>query len=236
MGSAVLPGDPPVEVTMRRSARARRLSLRVSTLDGKVTLSVPHGVDEAEAMAFAEEKADWIREHLAQRELPIAVGIGKSIRFRGEMVPIVSAPVRTAEFSDGAIRVPPSEVMAAARVEAFFKITAQQEVSEASLRHAAKINCKVRKITVRDTRSRWGSCSAYGNLMFSWRLIMAPPEVLDYVAAHEVAHLAEMNHAPEFWDLVEKLVPGCEASKLWLRRNGAELHRYRFDDVSAAGL
>ncbi|MGR3434759.1 MAG: M48 family metallopeptidase, partial [Shimia sp.] len=83
---------------------------------------------------------------------------------------------------------------------------------------------------LRDTRSRWGSCSAAGGLNYSWRLVMAPPEVLDYVAAHEVAHLAQMNHSPRFWAEVAGLMPGYEAPRGWLRRHGADLHRYRFGD------
>jgi predicted metal-dependent hydrolase len=85
------------------------------------------------------------------------------------------------------------------------------------------------RLSLRDTRSRWGSCSSRGGLSYSWRLILAPPDVLDYVAAHEVAHLAEMNHSPAFWALVARLCPGYQAPRGWLRREGAGLHRYRFD-------
>ena len=85
---------------------------------------------------------------------------------------------------------------------------------------------RFRKLNVRDQKSRWGSCSSNGSLSFSWRLIMAPPHVLDYVAAHEVAHLREMNHGPRFWALVAKTMPQCDESKRWLRTFGNELHRY----------
>ncbi|RMD90830.1 MAG: M48 family peptidase, partial [Alphaproteobacteria bacterium] len=106
---------------------------------------------------------------------------------------------------------------------------AREALAAACDRHAARLGRRYGRLSLRDTRSRWGSCSAEGNLNFSWRLVMAPPEVLDYVAAHEVAHLAEMNHSPAFWALVERLFPAHEAPRRWLRENGASLHRYRFD-------
>jgi len=95
--------------------------------------------------------------------------------------------------------------------------------------HAPKVGRKVRSLTLRDTRSRWGSCSADGALSFSWRIVMAPPFVLDYLAAHEVAHLREMNHGPEFWTLCAKLCPRVEEAKRWLKRNGTMLHALDFD-------
>ncbi|HHL21369.1 MAG TPA: M48 family peptidase, partial [Aliiroseovarius sp.] len=115
-----------------------------------------------------------------------------------------------------------------ARVAALFKQEARARLSAATARHGAALGRAPAALTLRDTRSRWGSCSAEGRLMFSWRLVMAPPEVLDYVAAHEVAHLAEMNHSRAFWDQVERLMPGYQPHRLWLRKNGALLHAYQF--------
>ncbi len=94
--------------------------------------------------------------------------------------------------------------------------------------HAARLGRGYRSLTLRDTRSRWGSCSAAGGLMFSWRLILAPPEILDYVAAHEVAHLAEMNHSPAFWRVVAGLCPDYARHRAWLRKHGQTLHAYDF--------
>jgi predicted metal-dependent hydrolase len=91
---------------------------------------------------------------------------------------------------------------------------------------AAKVNRRINRITVRDTKSRWGSCSATANLSFSWRLILAPKSVFHYVVAHEVAHLVEMNHGPRFWRLVDQLAPNSERQRIWLKRNRTRLLRY----------
>ena len=99
---------------------------------------------------------------------------------------------------------------------------------QASDHYAAKIGRRVTRVTLRDTRSRWGSCTAEGALMYSWRLVMAPPEVLRYVAAHEVAHLVEMNHSHRFWAVVEGLYPDWQAQRAWLHRHGGALHSLRF--------
>ncbi len=230
MGRAVLAGNPPVEITLRRSARARRISLRVSALDGRVTLSLPSRMDAAEALAFAEEKSDWIRRHLARREDPQDVSIGGMLMFRGAELPVVAGRGHRAVQRDGAIVVPGAPGMAAARLKAFLVAEARAALTAASRRHAAELGRDFGRITLRDTRSRWGSCSSRGDLMFSWRLVMAPPEVLDYVAAHEVAHLCEMNHSPAFWALVDGLCPDYALPRRWLRDNGQLLHRYRFGD------
>ena len=113
-------------------------------------------------------------------------------------------------------------------IEAFLKALARDRLLAASKRYATRLERSFARLTLRDTRSRWGSCSATGNLMYSWRLILAPPDVLDYVAAHEVAHLAHMDHSPAFWGTVEALCPGYAEPRAWLRREGAGLHRYRF--------
>ena len=116
------------------------------------------------------------------------------------------------------------------RLAAYLRALARDRLAAASDRHAAALRRPYRKITLRDTRSRWGSCTAQGDLMYSWRLVMAPPEVLDYVAAHEVAHLAQMNHSPAFWAVVERLYGDWRPARRWLQVEGASLHRYRFGD------
>src|SRR5690606_4279045 len=113
---------------------------------------------------------------------------------------------------------------------AFLKTVARDRLATASDRYAVALGRPYGRLTLRDTRSRWGSCSAAGDLMYSWRLVMAPAEVLDYVAAHEVAHLAEMNHSPAFWDVVARLCPDYRRHRTWLRANGGALHRVRFTD------
>lgn len=230
MGQVTLPGNPPVEITLRRNARARRISLRVSALDGRVTLSMPQRIRTDEALAFAEEKADWIRGHLAGRQAEIRPAIGGTIDFEGQALPLVAGGRRAARMVGGAIEVAGPDHMVPARLKAFLKLAARRRLQDASARYAAALARTHGRITLRDTRSRWGSCTANGDLMYSWRLIMAPPEVLDYVAAHEVSHLVELNHSPAYWRVVEGICPGYAAARAWLRRNGHGLHRFRFDD------
>lgn len=230
MGQATLPGNPPVEITLRRSARARRVSLRVSALDGRVTLSLPKRMPLPVALAFAEEKADWIRGHLARRQDAVVPRIGGTVLYEGAEVPIVGGRARKATLRGGELVVPGAADMVPARVCAFLKLAAKTRLQDASRQYASHLGVGFSGITLRDTRSRWGSCSSSGGLSFSWRLIMAPPAVLDYVAAHEVAHLVEMNHSPAYWAVVGRIFPDYAAPRAWLRENGALLHRYRFGD------
>ncbi len=115
------------------------------------------------------------------------------------------------------------------RIAAFLKKEARADLKRLAATHAATIRAPIRSISMKDTRSRWGSCSSEGNLSFSWRIVMAPPSVIDYLAAHEVAHLKEMNHGPRFWALCKKLCPGMEEAKSWLKRHGSQLHAIDFD-------
>ncbi|MGP1358450.1 MAG: M48 family metallopeptidase [Roseicyclus sp.] len=224
----VLPGDPPVEVILRRNRRAKRFSLRVSRSDGRVSLSLPAWAPEKEALAFLEERADWVRHHLDSAPVPMRARIGVELPVCGLPRPVVEGPGRIARFENGQIIVPrgPRE---GARLRALLTALARERLSRAVAVHAEAIGRNAGRLTLRDPRSRWGSCSARGDLMFSWRLIMAPPPVLDYVAAHEVAHLAEMNHGPRFWSVCRRLCPETDTHRRWLRANGASLLAWQFD-------
>ena len=226
MGQIRLGGTGDLVVEMRRSSRARRISLRVSTLDGRVTLTVPRHVDAEVARAFAEEKTAWIRKALEKQAPVVPVVIGASVPVEGRMVPVLAGRGRRARLTDQGLEAPSGREGPA--VQAFLKALARERLVAASEKYARALGRDFGKITLRDTRSRWGSCSEVGNLMYSWRLILAPPEVLDYVAAHEVAHLAHMDHSKAFWAVVETLCPGYSEPRLWLRRDGAGLHGYRF--------
>lgn len=230
MGQIRLPGNPDIDVILRRSARARRLSLRLSQLDGRVTLTLPRGVTEAAGRAFLRDKEGWLRGHLARREGPVHVTHGAVLPFAGQELAVVPGTGRATRVEDARLLVPGPAEAAPARVRGWLRAQARDRLAEASDRHAAALGRGYARLTLRDTRSRWGSCTADGGLMYSWRLILAPPEVLDYVAAHEVAHLAEMNHSPAFWAVVERLYGDWRAPRRWLRENGAALHRYRFGD------
>jgi predicted metal-dependent hydrolase len=230
MGHVVLSGNPPIEIKLRRSARARRISLRVSRLDGQVTLSLPKWTGEREALAFAREKEGWIRRNLMGRVELVVPKPGITIPFEGRKLAIKSHSGRAVRLEGDELLVPGAEEQAAARIRAFFRVSARDRLNAAVDHYSELAGRKVLQITLRDTRSRWGSCTTDGRLMFSWRLIMAPPSVLEYVAAHEVAHLIEMNHSPAYWSVVRKIYPGYEAERRWLRTHGQELHAIRFGD------
>jgi len=227
MTQAVLPGDPPIDITLRRSPRARRISLRVSGLDGRVTLTMPRRGTEAEALGFARQKEDWIRKQLAGRPGAVPVLPGVVLPLGGLALMLAPAAVRAPRVEGGHLLVPQGAATAAL-VEVFARTMARDALVAASDRYAAALGLSYGRITLRDTRSRWGSCSAAGDLMYSWRLILAPPAVLNYVAAHEVAHLARMDHSPAFWAVVARLMPDHAQHRAWLRREGASLHRWVF--------
>ncbi|MBE3639779.1 M48 family metallopeptidase [Mangrovicoccus algicola] len=222
-----LSGASRIEVELKRSARARRLSLRISRLDGRVTLTAPPHVPAAEARAFLEERGDWVRHHLGNQPPVIRVAPGVRLPVEGAPLTLVAAPVRKAERHGDKLRV--GTARAGAQVRSWLTLLARDRLAERCDLYAARLGRSYAELALRDTRSRWGSCSSQGRLMFSWRLIMAPRQILDYVAAHEVAHLAQMNHSAVFWAEVARLHPGYAADRRWLRENGAWLHRYRFD-------
>jgi len=222
-----LPGMPEVEVRLRRSTRARRMSLRVSRLDGRVTLSLPASLRLETAEAFLARKAGWVRAHLAAAPAPVVAAPGALLPVAGEPRRIVSRRGRGARLAAGEIAVDPARP-AGAQVATLLKALARDRLAAACDAHAGRLGRRYTALALRDTRSRWGSCSSAGRLMFSWRLAMAPPEVLDYVAAHEVAHLVEMNHSPAFWAHVARICPDYRTHRAWLRTHGAALHGISF--------
>ncbi|SIS56749.1 hypothetical protein SAMN05421759_101468 [Roseivivax lentus] len=230
MGIIELNGNPPIAVTLRRSSRARRISLRMSGIDGRVTLTMPRFVPEREGLAFLREKEEWLRAHLERRADPVTIGPGVILPVEGIARRIESTGTGRLRIEADRIAVPGPEARIAARLQAHLKTRARDRLAEASDRYATALGRPYARITLRDTRSRWGSCSSRGGLSYSWRLILAPPEILDYVAAHEVAHLAHMDHSERFWRQLTALYGDWQGPRRWLRENGAELHRYRFGD------
>lgn len=226
----VLPGSPPVEITLRRSAQARRFSLRVSRLDGRVTLTLPLRAREAEALAFVRDQEGWIRRALSDVPEAASVGIGSVLPLEGRPLTVRPGSGRSVRVTDDSLLVPGDPASVPLRLATFLKAMARERLAAACDRHARSLGRTYARLTLRDTRSRWGSCTQDGCLMFSWRLILAPPPILDYVAAHEVAHLAQMNHSPAFWAEVARLDPDYALHRAWLRRQGQALHGFRFGD------
>lgn len=228
MSDPHLLGDPPIPLLLRRSPQAKRISLRISQLDGRVTLTMPKRLAEREAIDFARSKEAWIRKHLDARGDDVMVGLGAQIPLGGQNYSVQAGAGRRVQITPEGIFVPGPAERVGARLAAHLKEVARDRLAGASDDYAAALGRSYARLSLRDTRSRWGSCTSDGGLMYSWRLVMAPSEVLDYVAAHEVAHLAEMNHSPAFWAVVTRLYGDYSAARGWLRAHGSTLHRYKF--------
>lgn len=218
-------------ITCRRSARARRMTLRVPRDGGPVVLTLPARVALSEGAAFAESKSGWLMEATRRRPGPSIVRHGAVMPVLGKARTLTPAAVRTATITDDGLLLPASRP-AGPVTQAFLKHQAMADLRAACDRHADALGRPYRAIALRDTRSRWGSCTSDGRLMFSWRLAMAPPVVLDYVAAHEVAHLRHMDHSPRFWAAVAALMPDYARHREWLRRHGSDLMAWQFRDIS----
>ena len=223
-------------VALRRVATARRFTLRVRAATRDVVLTMPTRAAGEAARAFVERQAAWIAARLRRLAQPVAFAPDAIVPVRGEPHRIVSAAaVRGTVWLDPTQRAPgePPRLVVAGdprhlerRVADFLRREARLDLVAAVKRHAAAIKADVASVTLRDTTSRWGSCTAKGALNFSWRLILAPPFVLDYLAAHEVAHLAHMNHSDRFWALTQTLAPQTDRAEAWLRAHGPALHRF----------
>jgi predicted metal-dependent hydrolase len=223
----------PIEV--RRHPAARRLTLRVSKTKRAVIVTVPDDTRMDEAGKFLRNNLDWVRERLGNVPEPVPFADEARIPLRGRMHQICFVGARRAksvvEIDEVTGRMPYLNVSgrlehAPRRLKDWLVEEARSDLDACVRTHANKLGVKARRITLRDQTSRWGSCTAGGLLSFSWRLILAPAHVLDYVAAHEVAHLVEMNHGPRFWKLVARSMPRLEEAKRWLRNHGSDLHRY----------
>jgi predicted metal-dependent hydrolase len=217
-----------VEVSVRLNPRARRLIVKVHPTTGEVTVTAPSQRVLDKALEFARGQSDWIARQLSRVPGVVNPGVGAILPFRG-----VDHEVRQGRsghgpvwIADGAIHVAGQREHHPRRLIDFLKREARKELEASVLLHTSQIGLKHSGLTVRDTASRWGSCSAQRSLSFSWRLVLAPPFVLDYVVAHEVAHMREMNHGPRFWKLVQELVGDFRRPQKWLRDHGASLHRY----------
>ena len=224
--------DRHVAVTMRLNPRARRLIVKVHPSTGEISITASSQRSLAHALDFARKETDWIAKRLADVPKPVSFGIGAEIPFRGEMHVVKEgeggpAPVWIArEQGVAVIHIAGRSEHAPRRLLDFLKREARKALDARVQDYSNRIGVKSKRITIRDTTSRWGSCSSTRALSFSWRLILAPAFVLDYVVAHEVAHLRHMNHGAQFWKLAREFVGDVDAPQAWLGENGYLLHRY----------
>ena len=219
-----------IEVKFKRHRGARRLIVRLDRRGETVAVTLPPRASRAEALEFVQRSRPWIASRLAHQPEPVTFAPGAEIMLRGFPHRIEHDQLRRGlvhcESGPDRIVVPGDTIHLKRRLGDWLKREARRDLTLASERHAEAMGVRFRRLSIRDQASRWGSCSSDGGLNYSWRLILAPDFVLDYVAAHEVAHLKHMNHGVRFWRLVLTHCPMAPQARSWLRRNGAALHRF----------
>jgi predicted metal-dependent hydrolase len=229
-------GERALPLTIRENVRATRITLRIDPGGRGLSVTVPVGLRKSEIEDFLERHQAWLAARLSHfneentllRDGGVLClrGVEHRIEHTGNLRGITEA----IQTPDGPVlRVSGMEGHMGRRLSAYLKKEARKDLEIVVAGHAAAIRKPVAAITMKDTRSRWGSCSWDGRLAFSWRIVMAPPEVIDYLAAHEVAHLREMNHGADFWALCRQLCPKTEEARRWLKQNGSRLHAIDFD-------
>lgn len=232
---AVVHDDRVFDVVVKRSSSARRLTLRIRGATGEIVLTMPAGASLRQAREFAERHAGWIAVRLARLPQRTPFSPGAMIPLRGVEHTLRHCHRPTERRGPVWIeQIEEIRYLCASgesghferRVTDFLKQEARRELERAVFRHAEKTGRRPVRLSLRDTSSRWGSCSAKGALNFSWRLILAPPFVLDYLAAHETAHLSHHDHSEKFWALTKRLCPRTEEAEAWLKTHGAKLHHF----------
>ena len=223
--------DISPNLVLKVNPRAKRMALRVDSRKYTVNLVIPKRASMRSAYHFALEHKHWIREKLAELPKQVKLADGATIQILGEKVKIhviYNSTLKTTdiELKDNELIVLTNKENPSARILRFLKNMALEQLSALAHEKAAQIDEKIAKVEVKDTISRWGSCSHDGKLSFSWRLIFATQEAFDYVVAHEVAHLRVMDHSPAFWEICEELSDSYSKGKNWMKRNGGELIRY----------
>lgn len=221
-----LPGGI-AQIEWRRSARAQRVSLRIDPCGGIVVVTLPLRAGRGAGVALLMTHADWVTDRLAALPDAAPFADGASVSIEG-----VSLRIRHVPQARGGAWIEAGELLVSGkpeflrrRVLDFLRAEARRRLLARVADKSALLGLAPRRITVKDTRSRWGSCAADGSLAFCWRLVMAPDFVQDYVVAHEVAHLRHMNHGKRFWGLVDRLTPHTAAAVPWLRTEGSRLLR-----------
>ena len=222
-----------VPLTLRVNRRARRLIVRVMHQSGEVVVVAPSKTALKEALGFAETQRHWIAARLREVPPPVPFQPGGVVPFGGDAHRVSHRPrarsgvFLDADLLDGKLICVSGEIAhLPRRVEDFLKREARSLMLERTAEHCRALGLKVPRVVLRDPATRWGSCSEASGISYSWRLVMAPPAVADYVAAHEVAHLVHMDHSRSFWRLLSTLVPDTRTAINWLAKEGRSLHRY----------
>jgi len=221
-------GDREIPLKVARHAQARHISLRVDGAVGAVRMILPRRAALREGLEFAEQKSAWLLTQLDAMPARVPFRNGSVIPVLGQDHTIRHDPAgrRGVWRQDGIIWTSGHVEHVPRRIADFLKAEARRELTARARNKAARIDRTVKRVNVRETRTRWGSCSSDGNLNFCWRLVLTPELVLDYVVAHEVAHLKYMNHGPRFWALTARLTSNARDARVWLRQHGDRVLRY----------
>lgn len=216
----------PLIVT--RHARARSFIVRYDAKSDAVKLTYPRYSSLARALAFAQSRTGWIARQREKRVQPIVLADGASVPLFGRTVTLRHSGGRgTAKWEEDALWIAGAPEFFGRRLQEAIRAKALDVFKELSVRHAQRIGVGVRRVSLRETSSRWGSCSHAGNLSYCWRLAFAPYEVLDYVVCHEVAHLKHLNHSPAYWRVVKELCGDFERHEHWLKYHGQSVWHYQ---------
>jgi predicted metal-dependent hydrolase len=233
-------GDRELIVSVRESDRAQAMRIIVGPRR-PIEVIVPSGTPDTAVETFLASKCDWIARKVAAAEeivrRPRMLGLEGKVWLQGEPLRTehVAGKAPRAELRDGVLRVTGKHSEAADAIERWYRREARRRISSVAEREAARLGLRFNSLAIRDQKTRWGSCSRRGNLSFSWRLLLCPSEVLDYVAVHELLHLRKPNHSKAFWQMLESAHPGWQDQARWLREHGQELHEYALDSAALAG-
>jgi len=219
--------DQDVPLVITRSARARRMRLKIR-YPKRVEIVLPKGVSLRRALEFADSEKDWIAGQLHRLPDPVGFTPGNKIPYQGKdhLIMETGRLRGQVEVRDDCLYVPGATEHTPRRLRDWLKQQAKTEILACINQRAPLMDVLPGRVTLRDQKTRWGSCSSKGNLNFSWRLILTPPAVLDYVVVHELAHLEHMHHGPEFWAKVAAHLPDFHQHKNWLKENGGKLQKY----------
>lgn len=210
------------------SLKIARLSLRIDTKKRQVILNMPLLCSKKRAYTFVESHLDWIEAHLLKIPVAREFQNNETILLFGQKVTILHVPnsLSSPKLKDNILEVGGDEVFLHRRVKDYIIKQAKTEFFNRSQKLADKLNCKIKNVTIKDTASRWGSCSTLNNINYNWRIALAPDYVIDYLMAHEVAHLRHRDHSANFWACVQELCPNYEQGQIWLKKFGKNLYLY----------
>jgi len=224
-------------VAFRRNAQAKRIVMRFDAAKDEVRLTLPKRTSERKALKFAEKNIQWLIDERAKADPITYLDHGVVVSLEGDDLRIVFNPdhKRGVVIDGDTLIVGGPCDMASKRLLRWLKAVAKTRIAALVQNHANTLDVTWTRLSIGDMRSRWGSCSGQGTLRFNWRLIMAPPDIINYVAAHEVAHLIEMNHSPDFWAQVERCTPDWRVSRRWLHKHGGRLFAVQAVETNQTG-